>query len=352
MRALLEIGIQPDIIVCRTDRPLGTEIKRKIGLFCNVRANHVITAEEDQDCIYQLPLSLHAEGLDDRIVDGLSIWCRKPDLSAWESVVAITARPKAAVKIAIVGKYVDLMESYKSLNEALRHGGVANACTVDLSYIDAEALERPNCVPAELLGGYDAVLVPGGFGSRGIEGKLRAVQYARESGTPFFGICLGMQCAVIEYSRNVLGLVDANSTEFNESTANPVIHLMEGQKNVTRKGGTMRLGAYPALLTSGSWTHAAYDERRISERHRHRYEFNNAFRASLDEAGMQATGVNPDLDLVEVVEVPSHPWFVGVQFHPEFKSKPLVPHPLFSAFIKAGLEARDLKVSADASSAA
>ena len=339
VKSLLEIGIQPDIVVCRTERPLSTDIKRKISLFCNVKPNHVITAE-DQSSIYQLPLALHAEGLDDRIVEELSIWCRAPDLSAWEQVVHTTLHPAGQVNVAIVGKYTDLAESYKSLNEALKHGGLAHKCRVNIEYLDSELMETdPEGVRAKL-DEVDAVLVPGGFGSRGIEGKIDAVRYARESGKPFLGICLGMQCAVIEYSRNVLGLKGANSTEFDEDTDHPVIHLMAGQKGVTAKGGTMRLGAYEARLTAGSRIETAYAERTISERHRHRFEYNNDYRERLIESGLKATGVNPELDLVEVVELPQHPWFVAVQFHPEFKSQPLAPHPLFASFVGAGLAVR------------
>jgi CTP synthase len=339
VKSLLEIGIQPDIVVCRTERPLSTEIKRKISLFCNVKPNHVITAE-DQRSIYELPLALHAEGLDDRIVEELSIWCRAPDLSAWEQVVHTTFHPVEQISIAIVGKYTDLVESYKSLNEALKHGGLAHKCRVNIDYLDSELLETDPEVARARLDEVDAVLVPGGFGSRGIEGKIEAVRYARETGKPFLGICLGMQCAVIEYSRNVLGLAGANSTEFDEDSAHPVIHLMAEQKGVTAKGGTMRLGAYEARLTAGSRIETAYGERSISERHRHRFEYNNTYRDQLIEGGLKATGVNPELDLVEVVELPQHPWFVAVQFHPEFKSQPLAPHPLFASFVGAGLAAQ------------
>ena len=350
VKSLLEIGIQPDIVVCRTDRPLSTDIKRKISLFCNVKPNHVITAE-DQRSIYQLPLALHAEGLDDRIVEELSIWCRAPDLSAWEEVVHTTLHPSDQVNIAIVGKYTDLVESYKSLNEALKHGGLAHKCRVNIDYVDSELMETdPESVRAKL-DEADAILVPGGFGSRGIEGKIEAVRFARETGKPFLGICLGMQCAVIEYSRNVLGLKGANSTEFDEDSAHPVIHLMAGQKGVVAKGGTMRLGAYEARLTPGSRIEAAYGERTISERHRHRFEYNNAYREQLIEGGLKATGVNPDLDLVEVVELPEHPWFVAVQFHPEFKSQPLAPHPLFASFVGSGLAARLASSEPEASTA-
>ncbi len=337
VKALLEIGIQPDIIVCRTDRPLSQDIKRKISLFCNVRPNRVITAE-DQASIYALPSALHAEGLDDQVVEALGIWCRAPDLTEWERVVAHVTRPHDKVDVAIVGKYVDLVESYKSLNEALKHGGFANDCRVELHYLDAERIEARDPDTLATLEAANALLVPGGFGQRGIEGKIEAIRRARVSGQPFFGICLGMQCAVIEFARNVAGVPDANSAEFEREGGSPVIHLMEAQKSVKAKGGTMRLGSYACALTPGSRAEAAYGKRLVSERHRHRFEFNNAFRDRLHEHGLSATGVNPDLDLVEVVEVGSHPWFVGVQFHPEYKSRPLRPHPLFTSFIGAAVE--------------
>ncbi|MFO0746081.1 MAG: CTP synthase [Myxococcota bacterium] len=345
VKALLEIGIKPDIIVCRTDRPLGQDIKKKIGLFCNVRTSRVVTAE-DQKTIYNLPLALHAEGLDDQVVEILKIWARAPDLSAWEKVVEQTLRPHDEVKVAIVGKYTDLVESYKSLNEALKHGGIGNECRVTLDYLDSELFEdSADNVDWEkrlddALRGSDAVLVPGGFGHRGIEGKIRAVRWARERKVPFFGICLGMQCAVIEYARDVAGCAAANSTEFDQATPHPVIHLMEAQKTVSEKGASMRLGAYPCTLAPESLAMKAYGRRLVSERHRHRYELNNSYRDRLVEHGMHLSGVNPDLDLVEVIELPqsAHPWFVGVQFHPEYRSRPLAPHPLFQAFIGAALE--------------
>ncbi|MCC6621097.1 MAG: CTP synthase, partial [Deltaproteobacteria bacterium] len=339
VKALLEIGIKPDIIVCRTDRPLGQDIKKKIGLFCNVRTSRVITAE-DQKTIYNLPLALHAEGLDDQVIECLKIWARQPDLSAWERVVSQTLRPHDAVRIAIVGKYTDLVESYKSLNEALKHGGLANECRVELDYLDSEDFEDTTEGHARLqdrLGACDGILVPGGFGYRGIEGKILAVRWARERGVPFFGICLGMQCAVIEHARHVADLPGANSTEFDEATPHPVIHLMEAQKGVSDKGASMRLGAYPCMLAPESLAHHAYGKRLVSERHRHRFELNNQYRDRLAETGLHISGVNPDLDLVEVVERADHPWFVGVQFHPEYKSRPLAPHPLFAAFVGAAL---------------
>ncbi len=338
VKSLLEIGIQPHIIVCRTDRPLTLEIKKKISLFCNVRTNRVITAE-DQKTIYALPGALHAEGLDDQVVEQLNIWCRKPDLTPWEEVVATTLRPTEQVDIAVVGKYVDLVESYKSLNEALKHGGLSNKCKVELHYLDSEKFEDPAHVEAALAN-VDGLLVPGGFGHRGIEGKIAAIKFAREREIPFFGICLGMQCAVIEFARHVAGLPAANSTEFDEDTAHPVIHLMDAQKKVLDKGATMRLGAYPCTILPETLVHQAYGKRLISERHRHRYEFNNAYREQLHEHGLKATGVHTELDLVETVEIGAHPYFVGVQFHPEYKSRPLAPHPLFSTFVKAAVEFR------------
>jgi CTP synthase len=340
VKSLLEIGIQPDIIVCRTDRPLSLDIKKKIGLFCNVRTSRVITAE-DQKTIYALPLALHAEGLDTQVVELLNIWARQPDLSAWERVVQQTLRPSRSVRVTVVGKYTNLVESYKSLHEALKHGGLAHDCGVELNWFDSEKLEPSDAEAIDAaLGDADAILVPGGFGHRGIEGKIAAVRWAREHKVPFFGICLGMQCAVIEYARNVAGLGDANSTEFNPESQAPVIHLMEAQRDVSDKGGSMRLGAYACNLTPESQAHRAYGRRLISERHRHRYEFNNGFRELLTGQGLSVTGVNPDLDLVEVVEIPGHPWFVGVQFHPEYKSRPLAPHPLFAAFIEAAIAQR------------
>jgi len=337
VKALLEIGVKPDIIVLRADRALPLDVKKKISLFCNVRVSRIITAQ-DQETIYSLPLALHAEGLDDQVVEALKIWAKKPDLSAWERVVHLSMRPSEEVRVAIVGKYTDLVESYKSLNEALKHGGIANECRVKLDYLDSEQFADNPDVLREALGPVDAILVPGGFGYRGIEGKIAGVRFAREAKVPFFGICLGMQCAVIEYARNVAGCTGANSTEFDPDTPHPVIHLMKAQQDVAQKGASMRLGAYDCNLQPESLAYRAYDRRLISERHRHRYEFNNAYRERLAAAGMVATGMNPDLGLVEVIELHEHPWFVGVQFHPEYKSRPLVPHPLFVAFVKAALE--------------
>lgn len=346
VKELRAIGIQPDIILCRTDRFLPLDIKKKIALFCNVDVEDVITAK-DVDCIYEIPLVFHQEGLDERIVEKLNIWTREPDLSPWQEVVRKFYNPKDPVKIAIVGKYVDLKDSYKSLHEALVHGGLANDLRVELKYVSSDELSEVNI--EEMLGDADGILVPGGFGSRGIEGKILAINYARTKKVPFFGICLGMQLSVVEFARHVLGWKEANSTEFDPETPYPVIYLMKEwydyrKGRVERRdegcdlGGTMRLGAYPCVLKPGSICHKAYGVDKIFERHRHRYEFNNAYRSALEEAGLKVVGTSPNGELVEVVELEDHPWFVGVQFHPEFKSKPLAPHPLFADFIRASYE--------------
>jgi len=335
VKELRAIGIQPDILLCRTDRYLTQDIKAKIALFCNISPDAVITAK-DVDSIYEVPLVFHKEGLDEKIMEILNMWTRAPVLDEWERLVEKIRNPRDEVKIAIVGKYVHLTESYKSLSEALVHGGIANNCKVSLKYVDSEELESDGW--ESKLCGVDAILVPGGFGSRGINGKMRAIQLAREKDIPFLGICLGMQLAVIEFARNVCGLQGANSTEFDETTPHPVIDLMEGQKSVKEKGGTMRLGAYPCRLVEGSIAWSAYGSQEISERHRHRYELNNAYREILERKGMRITGISPDGSLVEIVELPQQRWFLGCQFHPEFKSKPLAPHPLFVSFVRAALE--------------
>jgi CTP synthase len=331
---LRRIGIQPDILLCRTDRTLSTEIKRKIALFCNVDADAVITAK-DVGNIYEVPVNYREEGLDDKVVEVLDIWTGRPKLDEWTRILDVMRHPRDTVRIAIVGKYVDLTESYKSLSEALIHGGIGNQCKVELEYIDSEEIEVEG-VP-EVLGRVDGILVPGGFGQRGTEGKIRAIQYARENGVPFFGICLGMQLAVVEFARHIAGLDGANSAEFEETCPYPVVDLMPDQVGITAKGGTMRLGAYPCRLQEGTEAHRAYGSKEISERHRHRYEVNNQHRELLQEKGLVLSGLSPDGKLVEMVEIPGHPWFVGCQFHPEFKSKPMEPHPLFQAFIAAGL---------------
>ena len=332
VKELTGLGIQPDILLCRTDRPLEAKIKAKIAHFCNVDEKAVITAR-DVDNIYEVPLALHEEGIDERLVEKLNMWTGAPNLQKWQKVVQTVKTARDVVRIAVVGKYVDLADSYKSLNEALAHGGFANECKVALDFVDSEKIVTDG-LPADLTNA-DGVLVPMGFGPRGTEGKIAAVRYAREEKVPFFGICFGMQMAVIEYARNVCGLTGANSSEVDERTAHPVIHLMESQHTVTRKGGTMRLGAYPCSLSEHSLAARVYGKRKISERHRHRYEFNNAYRDQLTKAGLILSGVSPDESLVEIVELADHPWFIGCQFHPEFKSRPFDCHPLFKGFIRA-----------------
>lgn len=331
---LREIGIQPDILLCRTSRSLSPEIKAKIALFCNVDKDAVITAK-DVDFVYEVPLLFHEEGLDEKIVKLLNIWTRAPKLEQWERIVKKIRNPKNSVTVGIVGKYVDLQDSYKSLHEALVHGGIANNSHVNLNYIDSEEIEKNGA--RVLLKDVDAILVPGGFGSRGIEGKISTIQYAREKKIPFFGICLGMQVAAIEIARNLCDLKDANSSEFNVDTPHPVIDMMLGQKGITSKGGTMRLGAYPCILKKGTHAFKAYGRTEISERHRHRYEVNNRYRDDMEKAGVVFSGISPDGGLVEIMEYKHHPWFLGCQFHPEFKSRPMVPHPLFGEFIRAAL---------------
>ena len=336
---LREIGIQPDFLLCRTDREISREVKDKIAMFCNVDTGNVFTSP-DVKSIYELPLELHRQGLDDRIAEVLNIWSRAPHLERWESICRKVYEPaRGEVKVGIVGKYVDLKESYKSLNEALLHGGIANDVRVNLIFVDSQEVEEKGA--DKLLAGVDAVLVPGGFGVRGTEGKIAAVRYAREKRIPFFGICLGLQMAVAEFSRNVLGLKDANSLEFNEHTPHPVVTLMESQVKVQDKGGTMRLGSYACALQPGTLSHRLYGQDVVQERHRHRYEVNNTYRGRLQEAGLLISGHNPELDLVEMIELKDHPFFIGCQSHPEFKSKPFAPHPLFSGFIKAALTQRD-----------
>jgi CTP synthase len=345
VKELRSIGIQPDILLCRTNKYLPQEIKAKIALFCNVTVDEVITAK-DVECIYEVPLVFHRERLDQKIVEKLNIWTRAPHLDNWERIVKRLKDPKSSVTIAIVGKYVDLTESYKSLNEALRHGGIPNDCRVNLEFVDSEKIHENNC--REIVGDTDGILVPGGFGSRGIEGKICTAKYAREEKIPYFGICLGMQIAVIEFARNIVGLKNAHSQEFDKNTPFPVIYLMTEwyddktgtlqKRDITSdKGGTMRLGAYPCDIKKDSLAHTAYGISSISERHRHRYEFNNAFKERLEEKGLIISGTSPDGELVEMVEVKDHPWFLGCQFHPEFKSRPMNPHPLFREFIRASL---------------
>ncbi|MFW2365925.1 MAG: CTP synthase [Desulforhopalus sp.] len=345
VRELRADGIQPDILVCRTEVPLEDSLKAKIALFCNVPQDAVITAI-DVATIYELPIYLHKEGLDAKILELLNIWTGQPNIKPWEKLVHNIQNPKNEVTIAITGKYVDLTESYKSLHEALVHGGLANGTKVNLQYLSAEDLESKNV--ANLLDGCDGILVPGGFGKRGVEGKIKAINYARKNKIPFFGICLGMQLAVVEFTRDMLDLHKANSTEMDEATPDPVIYLikewfdyrtneMQIRDEESDLGGTLRLGAYPCVLKEETNAARAYKEPEISERHRHRFEFNNDYRERLEECGLVVSGTSPDNNLVEIIELADHPWFLGCQFHPEFKSKPMKPHPLFRDFISAAL---------------
>jgi CTP synthase len=335
VKTLLEIGLQPDILVCRSEHPIDANIRRKIAQFCNVEVEDVI-ASLDADSIYEVPLLMQAEGLDTRVIEKLNIQTGEPDLTSWNTFVNRVVHPKKSVNIALVGKYVEHHDAYKSIVEAFIHAGAVNDAKVNLRWVQSDDITDQNVV--ETLKGVDGVLVAPGFGGRGISGKLAAVHHARTNGIPFFGICLGMQCAVIEFARNVCGLKDANSTEFDEASPHPVIDIMAEQKLVTDKGGTMRLGKFACDLEAGTNAIRAYGSEHISERHRHRYEFNNGYKGQLTGKGLKISGVNPDRGLVEIVEIPEHPWFVGVQFHPELKSTVTKPHPLFVGFVKAALE--------------
>ncbi len=338
VKTLLENGLQPDILVLRTEHPLTPNLKRKVALFCNVDASAVMESI-DVPTIYEVPLKMHEQHLDEVVLDKLGLPAEEgePNLDALRDFVHKIKHPSDRIDIALVGKYTELPDAYKSISESFIHAGAVNDCKVKLHYVNSEKIDASNV--AEKLGTMAGILVAPGFGNRGIEGKIEAVRFAREQGIPFLGICLGMQCAVIEFARHVLGLQDANSSEMGQ-TAHPVIDLMEEQKGITAKGGTMRLGAYPCQLKAGSKVAAAYGSEQIMERHRHRYEFNNDYLADFEAAGMQAVGTNPETNLVEVVEIPSHPWFVGTQYHPEYKSTVERPHPLFVAFVKAALENR------------
>jgi CTP synthase len=337
VKELTGLGIQPDILLCRTDRFLDRKVKSKIAHFCNVKEESVITAK-DVEWIYEVPLVFHEEGLDAQIVEKLHMWTGAPNLPKWRKIIQVLTNPKSSVRIAVVGKYMSLKESYKSLLEALVHGGIANETKVELDCIEAEKIEELGA--DQLLKYADGILVPGGFGDRGSEGKIEAIRYARENQVPFFGICLGLQMAVVEFARHVCGLSGANSSEFDAQTSHPVIHLMEAQKSLDSKGGTMRLGAYPCVLQEDSLALKLYGRKRISERHRHRYEFNSAYSERLTSQGMTLSGISPDGQLVEIIELQGHPWFLGCQFHPEFKSRPMDAHPLFKGFIKAALQKR------------
>lgn len=348
VNSLRAIGIQPDILLCRADRPLPHALKKKIALHCNLDFDSVISAH-DVETVYEVPLNFKQEGLDLLIEKKLGLPHRLGDLTAWEDVVNRIKNPKTEINIAVVGKYVGLKDSYKSLNEALIHGGIANEAKVNILWVNAEDIEKDGA--KKHLSEAHGILVPGGFGNRGIEGKIEAIKYARENKIPFFGICLGMQCAIVELSRNLAGLKGAHSTEFEPNTEHPVIYLMERWYNPktgnfeirsidSQKGGTMRLGAYPCILKEGTKAYEAYKTKEISERHRHRYEFNNKYISVLEEKGVVFSGTSPDGQLVEIIELKEHPWFLGCQFHPEFKSKPFMPHPLFRDFIRASLKAK------------
>jgi CTP synthase len=330
---LREIGIQPDILVCRTERTLNNEIRQKLSLFCNIPLDSVIEEKDVDFSIYELPLCLHREKLDSLIIRKLGLGGVEPSMEDWEDIVRRLKFPKHRIKVGVVGKYIDLGDSYLSVFESLTHGGIANDCGVDFVKIDSEALENEPHLGC--LHHLDGIVVPGGFGDRGVQGKVLAARYARENKIPYFGLCLGLQVAIIEYAEAVVGLEGANSTEFDPATPHPVIDIMEDQKALDKKGGSMRLGQYPCQLKEGTVARRAYGEEIIYERHRHRFEFNNAFREKLESKGMIFSGINPDRKLVEIVEVADHPWYVGVQFHPEFKSKPNQPHPLFKSFIEA-----------------
>jgi CTP synthase len=335
VKTLLEYGVQPDVLVCRAEKHISKELRRKIALFCNVNINAVIESI-DAETIYDVPLLMLKEQLDKVVLTKFKLPMRKePDLDQWKNFLGKLKTPTFEIRIALVGKYIELKDSYKSIAESFIHAGVANECKVNLEWIHSEKISSENV--HELLGGVDGVLVAPGFGDRGIEGKITAIRYARENNVPFLGICLGMQCAVVEFARNVLGFRDAHSTEMAPETTHPVIDIMADQKKVTTKGGTMRLGEYSCSLQKGTRAFQAYGKTKISERHRHRYEFNNKFLKDFEKAGMVASGVNPDGNLVEMIELKNHPWFVGVQFHPEYKSTVENPHPLFVKFVKSAL---------------
>jgi CTP synthase len=347
VKELREVGIQPDFLICRSEKHLNDDIKKKIGLFCNVKEDFVIAAM-DSSSIYEVPLVLHSEGFDQKVVERLKLDAQPAQLQGWKKMVQTLKNPQHKITIGIVGKYVDLKESYKSLNEAIIHGGIANHTKVEIVYIDSETLNDRNVSVA--LAEVQGILVPGGFGERGVEGKIAAIRYARENRIPFFGICYGMQLATIEYARHVCGIKDATSREFDlaKTSKNLIIDFMEEQKNMKLKGGTMRLGAFPCTLMKGSRVKRIYDANVITERHRHRYEFNNKYRALFEKRGMNLSGICEDRDLVEIVEITEHPWFVGVQFHPEFKSRPLNPHPLFKSFVMASLENKNQSLKSSA----
>jgi CTP synthase len=344
---LREIGILPDILICRTEKPITTDIRKKIGLFCNVPVRAVIEEKNVDFSIYEVPIVLHREGLDGLILKHFGLPYSEPDLTEWESMLEGLRHPDHETEIAVVGKYIELTDAYKSIFEALTHAGIANGSRVKVRKVASQAIERDGV--ERQLSGVSGVLVPGGFGDRGIQGKVDAIRYARENKIPFLGICLGMQCASVELARNLLGLEGAHSAEFEPKTAHPVISLLEEQLGVEDLGGTMRLGAYACRLLPGSRAHDAYGRECIHERHRHRYEFNNQYREAFAKAGVRFSGLSPDGSLVEILELVDHPWFVGCQFHPEFKSKPIQAHPLFRGFVRASLERNGVQVEEELS---
>jgi CTP synthase len=336
VKELTGLGIQPDILLCRCDRPFEKRFRTKIAHFCNVEENCVIAAQ-DVETIYEVPLKFLEEGLDQRVVEKLNIWTGQPNLAQWRRLVKTAQNPRVTVNVAVVGKYVNLVDSYKSLHEAIAHGAIANEARVHIDYVDAEELEKGNTTR---LANAHAIIIPGGFGERGIEGKVHAVRYARENLIPILGICLGLQMMVVEYARNVLGIKRANSREVDPNTPDAVIDYMDDQRELDKKGATMRLGSYPCMIRSGSLAASLYRRTRITERHRHRLEVNNHYRPALEEAGLKATGTSPDNTLVEIMELPGHPWFLGCQYHPELKSRPLECHPLFRGLIRAAVARR------------
>jgi len=340
VKMLREIGIQPDILICRSTRELSRDIKRKIGLFCNVPPEAVI---QDLDCstIYDVPILFHRELVDNLVVHYLKLLCKDLDLGDWRKMVHKIKNPKQTVRIAICGKYINLKDAYKSITEAFIHGGIASETRVELVWVSSESIADDGA--AKYLDNVDGVLIPGGFGERGIEGKIEAIEYVRKNNIPFLGICLGLQCAIIEFARNVCGLESANSYEFNQETPHPAIHLMDEQRQVTKMGGTMRLGAYPCIIKKGTIANKIYGKLKISERHRHRYEVNNEYRDTFLKNGMVFSGLSPDEKLVEIAELPDHPYFVGCQFHPELKSRPMEPHPLFKGLVEAALKYRQAR---------
>jgi CTP synthase len=345
VRELMQIGIQPDILICRSDRPLSEEIKRKIALFCNVDFGCVVESRT-VDTIYQVPLMLHEQGLDREVCRRLQIETKEPDLRRWNAMVQTVMHPSERVKIAIVGKYIELADSYASIREALVHGGIQHDTGVDLEWITSARFEDGNA--EDVLAGCHGLLIPGGFGERGVEGMINSVRWAREHGLPFFGICLGLQSAIIEFARNVCGLTKTNSSEFETQCENPVISLMNEQREILdaeAMGGTMRLGSYPCRLKSGSRAARIYGTDEVNERHRHRYEVNNKYRDTFEEYGMRSSGLSPDGALVELMELPDHPWFIGCQFHPELLSRPGRPHPLFASFVGATLDRKHSMIS-------